>query len=99
MDYINIPPDSSIGYILEVDLEYPETLHDTHNDYPLAQEHLKISKDHLSPYPQKFPPAGSVKKLIPNLNNKEKYVVHYQNLQLYVNLRMKVTCVHRAVQF
>ena len=43
----------------EVDLEYPEHLHDLHNDYPLASERVKI---------------GDVEKLIPNLNNKTNYV-------------------------
>ena len=38
------------GYILEVDLEYPEELHEMHNDYPLAQEKLKINHDMLSNY-------------------------------------------------
>ena len=100
IDYMNVPADSSIGYILEVDIEYPESLHDAHNDYPLAPEHLKVTNNMLSPYQQKnFPPSGSVKKLIPNLHNKEKYVVHYQNLQLYVQLGMKVTHVHRVIQF
>ena len=47
--------------ILEVDLEYPRDLHDLHNDYPLAPERLKI---------------GGVEKLIPNLWDKEKYIVH-----------------------
>ena len=38
------------GYILEVDLKYPEHLHDSHSDYPLAAEKLKITKEMLSAY-------------------------------------------------
>ena len=45
--------------ILEVDLEYPQKLHDLHNEYPLAPEIMKVNK---------------VEKLVPNLNNKTKYV-------------------------
>ena len=44
-----------LSCILEVDLDYLEELHNLHNDYPLAPEHVKI---------------GNVEKLIPNLNNK-----------------------------
>ena len=43
--------------------------------------------------------VGNVKKLIPNLNNKTKYVLHYRNLQLYLSLGMKLAKIHRALQF
>ena len=38
------------GMILEVDLEYPKELHELHNDYPLAAEKIKVTKEMLSPY-------------------------------------------------
>ena len=44
---MQIKKDSSTGYILEIDLEYSEELHDIHNDYPLAPEIINIPKDYL----------------------------------------------------
>ena len=45
-----VKENSSVGYILEVGLEYPNELHDLHNDYPLAPEKLEISQKILSKY-------------------------------------------------
>ena len=47
-------------------------------------------------------PIVCANKLVPNLGNKAKYVVHYKNLQLYLSmkfLRMKLTKVHRSLKF
>ena len=96
--------DSKKGLILEVDLEYPNELHDLHNYYPLAAEKIKVSKDMLSSYCQKIAEkynisTGLVHKLIPTLNNKEKYILHFRNLQLYLDLGLKLKKVHRVLQF
>ena len=98
-DVMSINEKSPIWYSLEVDLEYPDKLHELHNDYPLAPEKLAVSSDMLSKYCKKIADkyeikVGDVKKLIPNLGNKTKYVVHYKNLQLYLSLGMKLTYIH-----
>ena len=89
-DVMSVSKKSPIGYFLEVDLEYPDELHELHNDYPLAPEKLAVSSDMLSKYCKKIVDkyeikVGDVKKLIPNLVNKTNYVVHYRNLQLYLS--------------
>ena len=95
---------SSIGYILEVDLECPSELHVLLNDYPLAPEKIKISQNMLSKYCSNIAnkygiKIGEVNKLVPNSGNKSKYIVHYKNLQLYLSLGMKFTKVHRILKF
>ena len=92
IDILNVPEDSKLGYILEVDLEYPKELHDKHHFYPLEPEHVQVTYDMLSPVQREHFPSirGSVRKLVPNRHNKKKYVVHFRNLQLYVSLGMKI---------
>ena len=43
--------------------------------------------------------AGSVEKLIPNLSPKTKYVIHHRALQEYIRLGLKVTKIHRVIEF
>ena len=95
---------SKKGMILEVDLEYPTELHNSHNDYCVAAEKLCATKNMLSPYCkqilEKFNiTIGQVKKLIPTLADKQKYVLHYRNLQLYLDLGLKLKKVHRVLMF
>ena len=110
-DVNSISAKSPIGYILEVDLKYPDELHVVHNDYLLAPEKLAISYDKLkipygmlSDYCKKIADeyeikVGDVEKLTPNLGNKSNYVLHYRNLQLYLSLGMKLIKIHRVLKF
>ena len=74
-----------IPCILEVDLEYPEKLHDLHNDYPFCPEKVKCD--------------NRVEKLIPNLRDKTKYVIHCKNLIQCLKAGMKLKKIHRGIKF
>ena len=96
--------DGKKGLILEVDLEYPQELHDIHNDYPVAPEKVKVSNNMLSTYCKKIAEKynisiGLESKLIPTIRDKKEYVLHYRNLQLYLDLGLKIKKVHRVLKF
>ena len=89
---------SSIGYTLEVDLEYPSELHDLYNDYTLAPEKLEINKNMLPSSCVNIANKYGIKiGGVPTLGNKSKYVVHYRNRKLYLSLGMKLTKTHRVL--
>ena len=87
-DVMSVSEKSDTGYFLEVNLEYPDELHELHNDYPLAPEKFAVFNDMLLAYCEKIADKYGI---IPNLGNKTKYVVYYINLQLYLSLGMKLT--------
>ena len=121
LNYLEVSDDSTKGYILEVDIEYPKELHDKHSDLPCAPIKRCVEHHELSPYSLELmhtsravessstsdcslesnirKAAATSKKLIADLHNKTKYVVHYRNLKLYTRLGLKVTQVHRVVEF
>ena len=72
------------GYILEVDIRYPRELHDSHNDLPFMCECMKIN---------------GVKKLIPNLFDKKRYVIHIRALDQALKHGLVLEKIHRAIEF
>ena len=91
-----------VYYVLEVDLEYRKKSRELHNVYSLGLDKLEHEWKMLSDYQLKIADdcnifIGNVKKLVPIFCNKEKFVLHYKNLQLYLRLRLKIKKVHYYV--
>ncbi|XP_071579074.1 uncharacterized protein [Temnothorax nylanderi] len=85
-DVTTVPTDSEVGYILEVDLDYPPELHDAHADLPLCPTRDK-------------PPGKRQEKLLATLYDKSRYVTHYRNLQQCLRLGLRLTRVRRVLRF
>ncbi|XP_070163481.1 uncharacterized protein [Polyergus mexicanus] len=83
---IAIASDSTTGYILEVDLEYPQHLHDAHADLPFCPTRDK-------------PPGKRQDKLLATLYDKKCYVIYYSNLQQCTRHGLRIAKIHRVLQF
>lgn len=106
----NLPEDNEKGYIIECDLEYSTDLHASHTDYPLAPERMIVNDEMLSAHSNKMwrdiqdhytseIKRAKTSKLIPNLCNKKNYVIHYRNLKQCIFLGLKLTKIHRVLEF
>ncbi|MES9884868.1 MAG: hypothetical protein ABW185_28820, partial [Sedimenticola sp.] len=95
------------GYLIECDLHYDISLHDSHQDLPLAPEKRKIGEDELSPFAThlwrqlngEHCKMTNVEKLVTSLDDKDHYILHIRNLQLYVSLGLTIKKVHRVLEF
>ncbi|RLU24774.1 hypothetical protein DMN91_002864 [Ooceraea biroi] len=85
-DVSAIPADSPIGYILEIDLEYPRHLHDAHSDLPFCPT-------------RETPSDKRQEKLLVTLCDKERYVIHYRTLQQCTRHGLRVKTIHRVLEF
>ena len=88
LNIMDVDDNGPEGYVLEVDVHYPDTLYDDHSDLPFLVEKM-------------VPPSASSKfsKLIPNLNDKKKYIVHYRTLKQAINNGLMVMQTHRVLKF
>ena len=78
----NLP--EGMGAHLEVDLDYPEHLHELYNDYPLAPERVLIN---------------GMEKLTPNLGNKRNYKLSHEALVYYLSHGLVLKKVHRVITY
>jgi len=104
IDVSSVSYDSYVGCVLEVDLKYPESLHEWHNAYPLAPEHIEIVDDMISPTLRDMLRETDARhvptsKLVSNLQDKTPYVTHYRCLQFYLAHGLELIRVHRTVAF
>ncbi|CAP33454.2 Protein CBG15088 [Caenorhabditis briggsae] len=84
--FINRLNEQEKGCILEVDLEYPQAIHDQHNDFPLCPQNVKINRQNIA-------------KLTNTLFDTQKYVIHYKNLLQALKYGLKLKKVHRILTF
>ena len=78
-------------------------MHDTHDQYPLAPEHLEIKEEILSEFQKKLSKNLDIKvggtKLCLTLLDKSNYICHYRNLEFYLEKGMKIKRVRRVLEF
>jgi hypothetical protein len=109
-EVLNTGDDNEIGYILEVDLEYPSDLQDLFKQYPPCPENISPEFEWFSEFQQslftkvqgnkgKTSKYNGGNKLVPHLLKHEKYCIHYRNLKFVSNLGIKITKVHNIISF
>lgn len=86
-DVLKTPDDSNIGYVVRVDIEFPEDTHEIFKQYTPAPENISPKKEWMTEYQQKLAEQHNIKitdnnkKLIPHLYKHEKYSIDYRNLK------------------
>lgn len=93
---LNLPDDSDIGYIFEVDIIYPESLHMKHDNFAFCPEKRSLTKEAFEILNMK---ENKFEKLLLTLYDKERYVIHYRMLKLALRHGLVLKKVHRILKF
>jgi hypothetical protein len=96
---LELKPDAKTGFLFEVDLHYPQELHDLHNGYALGSENIIIENDMLNTWQQEGRKNSKISKLTTSFHDKIKYGVNYRLLQLFIQQGLIITKFHRVVQY
>lgn len=104
-------PETNKGYMMDVVLEYPNELHDSHSGYPFAPETKHVADVMRSSYSRKLWTKWNPKtklmnetkkrmntpKVLTILEDNNKYVCDYRNLQLHITLDTKLKKINRVL--
>ena len=100
-EIINTAGDSDIGYVLEVDLKYPNNIKNKTKNFPFCRENKKIYPDKYNDYMKKTKPKRYTKskKLICDWTDRKNYLIHYRIIKFYVGHGMIVEKNHEIISF
>ena len=104
IDWTALDPYHTHGFFVECDLDYPDELHDAHNEYPLAPERIVVEDHLLSEEQGELREQYEIShtataKLVPNFFPKKRQLLHYRNLRYYLEHGLVLTKVHRVIRF
>ena len=97
--------DAPTGYLLRVDLRFPEAVHEKLRQFPPAPENTAPKAEWLTDYQRQLAESANVKpsakqqKLIPHFYDHERYVIDYRNLKYIVGLGVEISKVHTIVSY
>ena len=100
-DLLQIPDDNEYGFFIECDLEYPVEIKEKTKNFPFCPYQTKADPNLFSGYMNNInqPNYKPTSKLMCDVTNKSKFMIHYRMFKFYLNQGMKVTKIHTIYKF
>ena len=99
---LRTPDNDDHGFLIECDLEYPDSIHKKKTKhFAFLPEKKTVKVEKFSPYmmrnkPEKYKPT---EKLIMDQTNKHRYFLHYRDLKFYIRHGIKILNIHTVYKF